>query len=500
MREATRYLVIVMLTIVLPGLLLAQHDYEYKGVDACETCHSGVITKWEGTAHATAFDSASSYVQNTDRCLSCHTTGWDTTETAVPNGFDDYFFADDTSGMEKLRNVQCESCHTPTEEGAPLVTHAAENCGQCHQGSHHPTYTDWEKSLHAVAKFTSRPEIFSWIASDSSCAGCHTAEGFVQFIDQDALEPHVDPPGAEGSDLTCSACHQPHDGSIDGQLRMDKTELCSKCHNPEYNPDSPPEPDGSAVHHSTAYMFEGKGGYEYEGYEYESSAHTFAVGEKCVACHVFTKPYEEGPPEVPAYTGHTFEPVLESCVECHSDFAVEDSTFDYRGVQSEIDSLMNVLHGKLEMASPEDSTSDAFYRAKFNYDFVHAEGSHGIHNTDYAKGLLTSSIENFEPTAIEPVSDITPMQFALNQNYPNPFNPVTTIEFAVAKVGHVEITVFNSLGRQVETLVDEMMNTGQYKVKFNAGTLSSGVYFYRIQVHSDAGAQFSDVRKMVIMK
>ncbi|MBD3224667.1 MAG: T9SS type A sorting domain-containing protein [Caldithrix sp.] len=489
--------IFIFMLITFPVLLIGQHSNEYLGAENC-VCHSTVIDMWAETKHAVAYDSVG-VIQDNDHCLPCHTTGWDTTENAIPGGFDDFYYAEDQDGIDKMKNVQCESCHTPTD-GAPEVTYAAENCGACHDGSHHPTYSDWEKSLHAVSRETSRPEIFGWIDEDPGCAGCHTAEGFIQFIEQSELEPNVDAPGDAGADITCAACHATHDGSIEGQLRMDKTELCSKCHNPEYNPESPPEPDGSAVHHSTAYMFEGKGGYEYDGYTYESSLHTNVITDKCVACHVFMTPFEEGPPEVPAYTGHTFDPHLESCVDCHGDFEVADSSFDYRGVQTEIDSLMNVLHEELAMASSADSTTDAFYRAKFNYEFVYADGSHGIHNTAYAEGLLTSSIDNFEPSALEPVEGVMPEAFALQQNYPNPFNPVTTIGFNIRNAGKVTLTIYNSVGQRIKTLVDESMNAGQYEVKFNGQQLSSGVYFYRIEVSDEGQMIFQKTHKMILMK
>ncbi len=84
-------------------------------------------------------------------------------------------------------------------------------------------------------------------------------------------------------------------------------------------------------------------------------------------------------------------------------------------------------------------------------------------------------------TSVEQISNTLPKQFKLQQNYPNPFNPLTTIEFALPKRTSVKLQVFDLLGRQVTTLLDEELQPGEYQVTFEAEGLPSGVYFYRIQ-------------------
>ncbi len=263
---------------------------------------------------------------------------------------------------------------------------------------------------------------------------------------------------------------------------------------PEYNPDEVGEPDGSAVHHSTAYMYEGKGGYEYDGFEYPSSLHKAVVSEKCAACHVHMTPFEEGPPELAAYTGHKFVPTGESCVDCHSDFDAAAEDFDYRGVQTEIEELLTTLGDKLAMASSSDSTSNNFYRAQFNYEFVEADGSHGIHNTKYSRALLESSIANFTPTDVESEGGI-PTSYDLSQNFPNPFNPSTLIKFAVPEVTNVKIAVYDAIGREVDVLINRDMNPGNYVITWNASQHASGIYFYRIMTD-----KFVSTKKMLLLK
>jgi len=88
-----------------------------------------------------------------------------------------------------------------------------------------------------------------------------------------------------------------------------------------------------------------------------------------------------------------------------------------------------------------------------------------------------------------------PAKFTLNQNYPNPFNPSTQITYSIPRAGDVKLTVYNVLGEEVATLVNEYKNAGSYTVNFHATNLASGVYFYGIKAGS-----FSDVKKMVLMK
>jgi len=88
-----------------------------------------------------------------------------------------------------------------------------------------------------------------------------------------------------------------------------------------------------------------------------------------------------------------------------------------------------------------------------------------------------------------------PLQFNLEQNYPNPFNPTTTIQYSVPASGNVKLLVFNALGEEVKTLVDEFKEAGTYTINFNAFDLGSGVYYYRLQENN-----FIGTKKMVFMK
>ncbi len=98
-------------------------------------------------------------------------------------------------------------------------------------------------------------------------------------------------------------------------------------------------------------------------------------------------------------------------------------------------------------------------------------------------------------TGITQVGNEIPKEFSLLQNYPNPFNPETNIQFQVPSSKFVKLVLFDFLGREVKTLVNEYKQAGIYQVSFNAEGLSSGVYFYKM-----TAGNFSDVKRMVVVK
>ena len=89
----------------------------------------------------------------------------------------------------------------------------------------------------------------------------------------------------------------------------------------------------------------------------------------------------------------------------------------------------------------------------------------------------------------------TPNTYSLTQNYPNPFNPTTTINYQLQFSGRVTLKVYNILGKEVATIVNEDKPAGNYSVNFDAGKLSSGIYFYRLQ-----SGNFIATKKMILLK
>ena len=98
------------------------------------------------------------------------------------------------------------------------------------------------------------------------------------------------------------------------------------------------------------------------------------------------------------------------------------------------------------------------------------------------------------------ISSKIPEKFLLSQNYPNPFNPVTKIKFDITRdlkpeTQNIRLTIFNSLGKKVTTLVDQRLSPGVYEVEFDGTTLASGIYFYKLEVEG-----FVQTKSMMLIK
>ncbi|MDP3581069.1 MAG: T9SS type A sorting domain-containing protein, partial [Ignavibacteria bacterium] len=182
--------------------------------------------------------------------------------------------------------------------------------------------------------------------------------------------------------------------------------------------------------------------------------------------------------------------------------------FTYKAIDPEGDSIKYSIFLKSELLMHIDSTSGFFVcrgqhtQVGKNYDLIIA-ATDGILTTLSKKAIISVYII---PSA---QSEIFPTKFKLSQNYPNPFNPETTIEFTIPVVdanfasttNHVTLKIYDVLGREVTTLVDEYKQPGNYKATFNARHLStplemtSGVYFYQLRSWS-----IVETKKFVLMK
>jgi len=102
---------------------------------------------------------------------------------------------------------------------------------------------------------------------------------------------------------------------------------------------------------------------------------------------------------------------------------------------------------------------------------------------------------NYNIIGINQISSVVPEDYTLEQNYPNPFNPSTVIKFNLTSQNDVQLKIYDVLGNEVMTLVNQKLSAGSYNFEFNGNGLSSGVYFYRLQA-----GNFSDVKKMTLLK
>lgn len=168
------------------------------------------------------------------------------------------------------------------------------------------------------------------------------------------------------------------------------------------------------------------------------------------------------------------------------DFGTEENfvTLKYNpdGVRLWEQIFNNDVNGSDIATNLEVDNSDNVYIAGYSYE--------GVTNADYV------TIKYSQSTGISQNSGSVPGSFMLSQNYPNPFNPTTVINYVVkGQPSNVKLIIFDVLGNEIETLVNEKQLAGSYRVQFDGSKLSSGTYFYKL----DAG-DFSQTKKMILLK
>ena len=121
---------------------------------------------------------------------------------------------------------------------------------------------------------------------------------------------------------------------------------------------------------------------------------------------------------------------------------------------------------------------------------ITAGAGHLIERTILSKdlGYGISNVNKSDPQS-------APENFKLFQNYPNPFNPVTTIEYSLSRASYVSLKVYNTLGNEITTLVDEKQEPGIYTAEFDGSGISSGVYYVQMKA-----GKFVNVKKMILLK
>ncbi|KUG25330.1 hypothetical protein ASZ90_004847 [hydrocarbon metagenome] len=121
--------------------------------------------------------------------------------------------------------------------------------------------------------------------------------------------------------------------------------------------------------------------------------------------------------------------------------------------------------------------------------------SYRLKQIDLDGTFVYSKIVTVDLTTITSVEDEIKYEFAVEQNYPNPFNPTTQINYSIPTNSIVRLIIYDILGSEVKTVVNEFQNAGRYSIDFNADGLSSGVYFYRL-----TSGQFSETRKLMLLR
>ncbi len=426
----------------------------------CHSSAGGKFVEWSGTPHASAMarkiDTPDGHFSNS--CLPCHSVGWNTDPVASNQGFDDRMppgFIIPTPGypglydslvgaiptVMALGSIQCENCHGPAQQHASTgdktklaKSFSPEVCAVCHEaaGRRHQQGFAYTGSAHvnSVASSTD-PES----RNRPLCNRCHTAQGFVNQVIEGNPEPVVpsgQPIWPDVAPVGCATCHDPHSDANPHQLRRASVDIaCTGCHTVRIT--------SSGIHGShqgpmlwgaTAEPYSGQegpvgdwSGWELLGYSYQNSSHS-SIPELCVQCHMAHSPTYD-----PAYAtddtlvnrlgDHTFAVVWDhdtpsdttddilnpvGCRDCHGENSIDFVRLSQAKVRRLLDTLKTYLplitsgsRAGLPVTFKSSDTLTAIEKAaSYNWWFVYNDGSFGVHNHLYTKGLLESSIEQLK--------------------------------------------------------------------------------------------------------
>ena len=165
----------------------------------------------------------------------------------------------------------------------------------------------------------------------------------------------------------------------------------------------------------------------------------------------------------------------------------EDNVDDGYQLLTSISSY-NYLDGSKWIYNPE-GIQYPHYTAHYKIDAV-------VGKSTFPSNQIAIDLNGYNLEKDNHINNLTkPLEYGLIQNYPNPFNPVTTIKYSISNNALVKLQIFDILGREVKTLVNEEKPTGEYEVKFNGSGLASGVYFYKL-----TAGPFTQTRKMQLLK
>ena len=406
----------------------------------CGDCHTNIYPTYTNTAHSSAIDLLKlAHSETNPACLTCHTVGY---------GYQ-YGYKDEAT-TPYLAGVQCANCHGPAGRHSiypndldkrPVKILAAELCGGCHSGFHHPYYDEWAESGHGVVV----PDVASSLltggeARMKSCGPCHSGAVRVALVTGKPLPTAQE---AATTPITCAVCHDPHGGPFVSQLRNPKSSMdpfnystatttsfaaqynpniniCGQCHNArgaQWTDTSRPP------HHSPQYnILTGTIGFT-DGNPVVNSEHT-GIDKQCTQCHTHANPVPNPSLSNPNATGHTFIAKLNNCSPCHSE---EGARVRIEITQNEISQRIADIKGLLdqwattmapdklkkygalawEYSSPGELSNPAgtsgvtgpvtadqalvpneIKQARFNLYLVAHDLSVGVHNGKYVRLLL----------------------------------------------------------------------------------------------------------------
>ncbi|MCX6171005.1 MAG: multiheme c-type cytochrome [Ignavibacteriales bacterium] len=460
----------------------------------CETCHgpaSGHLGDTSDSRMVATFDAAV--------CAYCHDSG---THHIFPEQFNGSYHA------------------IAVNESGP----GREACVQCHTGKGFAQYADGVPTTDPYFDASYTP---------ITCAACHDPhssknEFQLRKVDAYILTANATTPTSPikktvaeaGMGTMCLNCHI---------SRTEATQALASSITSRFGPHHGPQGDILLSNNML----------ELGGVKLGVSNHKGATVDACVRCHMYSGNAVIGT-TVMQWGGHSFsmsthkkgpdglflldadgrripdQDNMEACAQCHgSTFGTSfsevkffyngtgdlDNNGTIQGLQDEVAGMIAKIFAQMPktstgaMATPSSSWTTTQLKAFWNATTAQEDKSGGIHNPKYVVSALLGAMKSLGiATAVEK-EETVPTQYVVYQNYPNPFNPTTNIKFALPNSGHVKLTIYDAIGREVETLVNSDLVAGTHNVEWTAKNMASGIYLYRIEA-----GNFVKVNKMLLVK
>ncbi len=477
----------------------------------CESCHGPA-----GSHLGVTSDSRIQATYDADVCAYCHDSG---TRYIFPEQWDASIHAVTTS--------------YPTGAGR-------ESCVRCHTAAGFAQYVEGTPTTDPY---------FDTSYSPISCAGCHdphdaTNTFQLRKVTAQIVTPNtVDPKTTIYKDVTnmgmgttCVNCHQ---------SRAEANAALAGTISSRFGPHYGPQGD----------IFTGNNMLELGGVKLQKSNHYGFAPEGCVTCHMYSGNAVTGT-TVNQWGGHSFsmstfkkdaignfligpdkrrimdQDNMQACAQCHGTTfgnsfgdvkfffngnGDHDNNGVVEGLQDEVWGMINKV--MTELAKIPGTTFSAGYgqyndagqfiafpvpistwtkaqlSAYWNAVTAHNDKSGGIHNPKYIITALKGAMASIGIPVSVKYEETIPSKYVVYQNYPNPFNPTTNIKFALPKSGHVKLTIYDALGREVETMINNELAAGTHNIEWTAKNMASGIYLYRIEA-----GNFVKVNKMLLVK
>ncbi len=496
-----------------------------------------------------------------ENCVACHSPAavsvlGGMTEVQVMGHFfstTNGLYTDSTQAVDTANwpHDGCVTCHNvpPTHPAAqPTLTifnsttaqydsvqNASTLCGYCHgtlrfTDTDHRLFDAWRLSKHGRGnqRDIASELAANWggfspdsVANSENCIACHAPTSVKMnggISESQVLARFFTTTGGKFSDSTtitdtlhwpevsCNTCHNPHKSqelsyfnstSRTYQVLSNSDSLCGQCHGNLRFPDTD---------HLTYNLEQGTGGIGVADLQTMPGAH-------CVDCHMH-KGAVDGTNAL-MYSGHRWsvfitEPdsgVSSSCTACHSTMDANAAEGVIQLMLAEYASFDSLAQARVTAADtvlqnhPDTVKQRYLDEAHYNLAYAESDESHGFHNHKYLLELLNDAIAKADlVTGVKATNSTLPQQFELVQNYPNPFNPTTIIHFTLPKEEQVKLAIYDILGRELVTLVNQKMIAGNYSATWdgkneNGAAVSSGIYLYRIEA-----GPFVKTHKMILIR